>query len=99
MDIREAVAWSRRRFGTLQAERYRLAIQATTETLRQAPLGAATRARNELAPGLRSLHMRRAGQPGRHLLIYRVAEPDIVVVLRLLHDAMDIARHLPPKAP
>ena len=96
-DIREAIAWSRGNFGAMQADRYLLAIQATTATLRQAPLGARTRARDDLAPGLRVLHMRRAGHRGRHLLIYRVAEPDTVTVLRVLHDAMDPVRHLPAK--
>jgi toxin ParE1/3/4 len=96
-DIREAVAWSRVSFGGMQAERYLIAIQATTEMLRQAPLGPRTRARDDLAPGLRVLHMRRAGQRGRHLLIFRVAEPDTVTVLRVLHDAMDPVRHLPPE--
>ena len=97
-DIQEAVAWSRDEFGAMQADRYLLAIQATTATLRQSPLGPRTRARDDLAPGLRVLHMRRAGHRGRHLLIYRVAEPDTVMVLRVLHDAMDPARHLPPRA-
>ena len=36
---------------------------------------------------------------GRHLFVYRVGQqyavPTILVV-RILHDAMDIARHLPP---
>jgi hypothetical protein len=31
----------------------------------------------------------------RHLLVYRVVPPEMVVILRVLHDSMDLLRHLP----
>jgi toxin ParE1/3/4 len=34
----------------------------------------------------------------RHFLIYRV-EPALVAVGRVLHDAMELTRHLDPEAP
>jgi toxin ParE1/3/4 len=30
----------------------------------------------------------------RHFIVYRRRTPDLVTVLRVLHDAMDLARHL-----
>ncbi|CAN7242777.1 hypothetical protein G6M16_004730 [Agrobacterium tumefaciens] len=31
----------------------------------------------------------------RHLLLYRVLNPDLVGIGRILHDSMEIERHLP----
>jgi toxin ParE1/3/4 len=31
----------------------------------------------------------------RHIVFYRVASDDVIEVIRLLHDAMDVHRHLP----
>lgn len=99
VDLQLAIAWSRQTFGEAQAERYRKALQAAVDSLRHAPLGTGTRDRADLGPGVRLLHMRRAGQRGRHCLVYRLIEPETVILLRVLHDAMDLARHLPPEGP
>jgi toxin ParE1/3/4 len=57
----------------------------------------------ELGASIRSWHLRLSREhvnPSvgivrrpRHFLVYRL-EPDLVVVGRLLHDAMELARHL-----
>ena len=62
-------------------------------------------ARPELGARVRSWHLllsRSQVGPGvqrvrrpRHFIIYRT-EPDLVVVGRLLHDAMELARHMAP---
>jgi plasmid stabilization system protein ParE len=36
----------------------------------------------------------RVGAP-RHMLVYRTIPPETVVILRVLHDSMDMVRHLP----
>lgn len=48
-----------------------------------------------MAPGIRTLHAARNGHKARHFVVFRVAEGQILEVLRLLHDSMDLARHLP----
>lgn len=53
-----------------------------------------TKAREDIAPGLRLLH---AGGRGRHVLLFRPAGDNVIMVLRILHDAMDLARHIPPR--
>ena len=53
------------------------------------------KARDEIAPGVCTLHVARHGRKGRHFVVFRVAEGKIVEVLRLLHDSMDLARHVP----
>ena len=46
-----------------------------------------------------ALHVARQGRRGRHFVMFRVARaPDgnVIEVLRLLHDVLDLQRHLPP---
>ncbi|NBU77128.1 MAG: type II toxin-antitoxin system RelE/ParE family toxin, partial [Planctomycetes bacterium] len=40
------------------------------------------------------LHVARQGRAGRHFVVFRAAGSDIDV-LRLLHESMDLPRHLP----
>jgi toxin ParE1/3/4 len=50
--------------------------------------------RDEIQPGLRSIHVARHGRRGRHLVLYRIAEGETIDILRMLHDSMDIGRHV-----
>lgn len=90
-----ALAWTRERFGEIQANRYLDTIRAAIRELHGGPEILGTKDRSEIAPGLRSLHIGRNGRRGRHVLLFRVEGPDIIDILRLLHDSMDFARHLP----
>jgi toxin ParE1/3/4 len=58
------------------------------------------RARPELGEGLRTLDIARGGRRGRHFVLFRVGEYQgraAIEVIRLLYDAMGLARHLPPE--
>jgi toxin ParE1/3/4 len=35
------------------------------------------------------------GRKGRHLVVFRMADAQAIDVIRLLHDSMDLAKHLP----
>lgn len=71
--------------GRVKAEHYLQTINMTATRLANFPgLGAA---RDDLRPGLRSL------PSGEHRLYYPV-DPEEVVILRVLHKAMDPDRHL-----
>jgi toxin ParE1/3/4 len=49
----------------------------------------------ELGETVATLHVARQGRKGRHLLVFRVSASERVVeVLRILHDSMDLSRHL-----
>jgi toxin ParE1/3/4 len=37
----------------------------------------------------------RVGRKGRHLVIFMMADGQTIDVIRLLHDSMDLAKHLP----
>jgi len=51
--------------------------------------------RPELHRDMLSFHIARHGKRARHFFIYRVIGSRFVDVGRLLHDSMDIERHLP----
>ena len=53
-----------------------------------------SQARPEIDAGLRTLHLAHEGQKARHLLVYRIGGDRIIDVLRILHDRMDLARHV-----
>jgi toxin ParE1/3/4 len=96
-DLFEIVAWTEEHFGSAQAEVYREVILAALRDLKDGPQLAGVRKRNEIRPGLLSLHVARRGRHGRHLVLFRIApggEP-MIEVLRILHDQMDLVRHLP----
>ena len=78
----------------IYAETLTLAITALTE----GPAVAGARYREDLGKRLMSLHVARLGRKGRHFVIFRTRRRggnEVVEVLRLLHDSMDLARHLP----
>jgi len=43
---------------------------------------------------MRTLHMRKRGRRGRHFLLHSETE-DEVKIQRVLHDSMELSRHLP----
>jgi toxin ParE1/3/4 len=55
---------------------------------------AGTRARDDIRPDVRTLHVARQGRKGRHFVVFREAEGGMIDVLRLIHDSMDLPRHL-----
>jgi toxin ParE1/3/4 len=96
-DFRGILEWTAEQFGEPQVHVYADTIIAALEALASGP-EASGRAvpRNDILPGLFSLHIARGGRKGRHLILFRVDRSRMIVeVLRLLHDSMDLARHLP----
>ena len=62
------------------------------------PAQPGVKARPEIGKDLFTLHVARNGRRGRHIVLFR-AEPDPgrhrIDVLRILHDSMDLASHVP----
>src|SRR5947208_3510895 len=73
----------------VESGRYQNASEVLREGLRL------VEQRDAIMRGLRTLHVARRGRRGRHLLLYRVAEAQIIEIARILHDQMDSERHLP----
>ncbi|MDZ7591565.1 MAG: type II toxin-antitoxin system RelE/ParE family toxin [Rubrivivax sp.] len=102
-DILNVLAWTHEQFGGAARLRYESLIVAALRDVASQPDRPGSLARPELGAGVRSWHLRlsrehmEAGMEvvrrPRHFLVYRF-EPGLVVVGRMLHDAMELARHL-----
>ena len=94
-DYVEILQWTTKAFGQGQAETYAETIALAVEALRDGPDILGAKVRDEIQPGIRTLHIARQGRKGRHFLVFRVSAGQAIDVLRLLHDHMDLPRHLP----
>lgn len=92
-DLANIATWSAENFGAKQAEAYVDAILDAVDELSSGE-SARSKARDEIAVGIRTLHMAKPGRRGRHLLVYTVAD-DVLTIIRILHDSMEVSRHLP----
>jgi toxin ParE1/3/4 len=99
-DFEDILSWTADHFGEPQARAY---AEVLTDAFAALAAGSTTfaKARNDIAPRLFSLHVARDKRKGRHFIIFRVGQienREIIEILRILHDSMDLARHLPPRA-
>jgi toxin ParE1/3/4 len=95
VDFANILKWTTENFGARQAAIYRDTLVQAISEIAKGPDVPGSRARNEIMPGLRTLHVARHGRRGRHFLLYRAVEVRIIEIGRILHDQMDLKRHLP----
>ena len=93
-DLDTIAAWTAEKFGPSQAENYIEAILDTIAELRAQKSPSRSIARDEIAKGIASLHMRKRGRRGRHFLLYSETS-DEVKIHRILHDSMELSHHVP----
>jgi toxin ParE1/3/4 len=101
-DLAGILATSQRQWGSSGRQRYAALLAAAMRRIAAEPVGPATRDRADLRPGIRSLHVRyaRADDPNArvrrpvHVLFYRSTEPEIIEIVRVLHERMEPRRHL-----
>lgn len=93
-DFQSILTWTAEQFGEAQARAYADILTAAIRALTDGPDVLTSKARDEIGPGLRILHAARFGRRARHLLLYRAAPDAVIHMLRILHDAMDIERHV-----
>jgi len=95
-DFESIVAWTNEQFGSRQARTYAEQLISTLIRLTEGPGIIGAKARNDITEGICTLHM---GSKGRHFVLFRSTATAqgrrSVEVLRILHEAMDLARHLP----
>jgi toxin ParE1/3/4 len=104
-DIREALMWIQERFGERGAARYRDLLKQALRDVAADPERLGSKERPDLARGVRTYHLffsrdRARGSLGvvkkpRHFLVYRRRGEAVIDVVRVLHDARDLERHLP----
>ena len=107
-DLSEILDHSMEVFGPVARARYETLLEVSILALIRDPLLMGSQARDELNFAIRTYHLRH-GRPWakargvtvstpRHFIAYRFDETSVLIV-RILHEAMDLARHLPPQGP
>ena len=94
-DLLDALVWKTDQFGALQADDYLETLTLALEALTDGPNIVGSKVRDDIGLGIRTLHVARLGRKGRHLVVFRFADGQVIDVIRLLHDSMDLAKHLP----
>jgi toxin ParE1/3/4 len=96
-DLRDIVNWTADRFGDDQSRLYAALITETLQDLRSGPNIPGARRYKDIDDRLGTIHISRRRRKGRHILLFRThdTERPTITVLRILHDAMDVARHFP----
>ena len=96
-DLAGILATSDENWGAAGRTRYAATIAAAMQQIAADPNGPTTRDRSLLSPGIRSFHLRHVVIAVRrpvHVLYYRLAAPDLVEIVRVLHESMEPSRHL-----
>jgi toxin ParE1/3/4 len=97
-DFQSIIVWTLREFGDVQARIYADTLTAALVALTAGPATVGAKERSEIGKGIFTLHVARDGRKGRHFVLFRVGpgkHPRSIEVLRLLHDALDLPRHIP----
>lgn len=107
-DVLDILAWRQEQFGEAARLRYEALIIAALRDVASQPDRPGSLERPELGTGVRSWHLRLSREHAkpalgivrrpRHFLVYRL-EPGLLVIGRILHDAMELARHLEGDSP
>jgi toxin ParE1/3/4 len=82
--------------------RYRACLSAAMRRVTADPMGRLTVDRADLVLGFRSFHIRHSRTESRetpvanpvHVIFYRIAQPGIVEIVRVLHDRTEPGRHI-----
>jgi toxin ParE1/3/4 len=102
MDVARIFAISAERWGVDAGHRYAATLATAMRQVAADPQGRVTRGRGEMLPGLRSFHLRhaRVDDPGSrvrrpvHVLYYRAIAPELIEIVRVLHEKMEPARRI-----
>jgi toxin ParE1/3/4 len=95
VDFANIIRWTTENFGARQSRVYRDTLVQAIGELSNGPDAAGSKARDDIVAGLRTLHIARRGRPARHFLIYRAAPNSTIEIVRILHERMDLQRHVP----
>ena len=96
-DLQDILRWTAVQFGHAQARIYSETLTRAIQALADGPHVAGAQQRDSIAQGLMAPHLAPGGRKGRRFVLYRVSESaqaPTIEMLRLLHDSMDLARHV-----
>ena len=103
-DVREIRRWSENKFGKPAAKRYEALLLQALRDIEAEPERPGSKERPDvMIAGARTYHLAFSrGRVGgekvhapRHVVLYRHRTDGVLEVARILHDARDLARHLP----
>ena len=100
-DLESILATSEDRWGVEGRKRYAKLLVAALRKIARAPSNASTKTRDEIGPGIRSLHTRHAERKGLvqqpvHVVFFRI-EKTAIEIVRVLHERMDPVAHMMPR--
>ena len=101
-DLAQILRTSEARWGPEGRQRYAAILAVAMRKVAAEPDGPASRCRAGVSPSIRSFHLRhaRSDDPEAkvrrpvHILYYRVAAPDVIEIVRVLHERMEPGRHV-----
>jgi toxin ParE1/3/4 len=98
-DLTSILKTSFEHWGEAGRARYAALLTAAMQRTAADPDGPTTKERTDLAPGVRSFHIRHARRGHGvaapvHVLYYRVADASTLEIIRVLHERMDPNRHV-----
>jgi toxin ParE1/3/4 len=104
-DIVSILAWSLEKFGSAACRRYEVLLVTAFEGLCANPERLGSITRPEFGAAIRTYHLRFSRDEARtlegivhqprHLLVYRAVGGWAIEIVRVLHDSMELERHLP----
>jgi len=93
-DHADIIRWTAEHFGPRQAHIYNETLNRALVALHGGPGILGVKQRDDLAPGILTLHVARGWRKRRHFIVFRIRDKCCIEVLRLLHDGMDLSNHL-----
>ena len=94
-DIERTLDYTLRQFGLSKYAEYKELIRQALSDIAADPTRAPAKLRPELHPQARTFPISRQSRSARHYFLYRIARDRFIDIGRLLHDSMDLRRHLP----
>ena len=105
LDIATILRTSEQRWGIPASARYAALLAKAMHAIAADPVGPLTRPLPKLRGGIRRFHTRHArGAKARvnapvHVILYRIADPELIEIVRVVHERMEPSAHLPTKPP
>lgn len=95
-DFTSILHWTANHFGHQQANDYSVTLRSAIKALGvDGPQTIGCQVCKELGADFWRLDVARQGRKGRHVIMLRAKfDARIIEVLRILHDSMDVARHI-----
>jgi toxin ParE1/3/4 len=101
-DVGSILRTSEKQYGHDARIRYSALLLAAMGRVATDPQGRLTSNRSDVRAGVRSFHIRHSRKESReapvadpvHVLFYRVTEPGLVEIIRVLHERMEPTRHV-----